>query len=138
VIYLVYGYNVHVLYYDIVINQYRVDSHELGKAIYNFTPDQLAEKRRYIWSQISKLTIEQWEGYYRFLTLCLQVAFNVILNYVTTFGYAYDIIEEKKKKDKPEEDDEKKEPELSIGGDDPGFLQPLTEEPDPFRDRIMK
>lgn len=132
-IYLVYGYNVHVLYYDIVIHQYRVDFKEIGNPVYGYTREILAEKRRGIQAQISSLTIQQWEGYYRFLTLCLQVGFNVILNYVTTFGYALRIIDEKKKKEEEDDDEKEDDKEKSKGGDDPGFLQPLTEEPDPFR-----
>lgn len=124
-IYLLYGYNVHIAYYDINIEQRLRDFRELQNPIYGYKGHELTVKLRSIQHEISKLTIEKWEGYWRMLTLGLQVFFNMILNYAATFGYANSLLDVKKEAEKSV--DKEKPDEEPIGGG--SFVLPKSSNP---------
>lgn len=130
-IYLLYGYNVHIAYYEINIEQRLRDFKELQNPIYGYKGQELITKLRNIQHEVSKLTIAKWEGYWRMLTLVLQVFFNIILNYAATFGYANSLLDVEKTANE-NKDKNQDNLDLSKGGDK-DFLTPLTAAPDPFR-----
>lgn len=132
-IYLYYGYQAHVGYYEKAISLNLKDLNSLGNPIFGYTKQEIFVKARAIQKTIIDLELNQWKGYERMTGLVMQTVLNIVLNFITTFGYAYSIINEQKEvlkeKDKDKNSDDK---DTSTGGDD-DFLNPLTEAPDPFR-----
>ena len=107
IIFVGYGYIVHVVHYDIKIEQLHNDFKAAQNPVFGYTKQELYTKLRSIQSEISALTVEKWSGRYRILLLIVQVIASLILNIMVTF--AYGINKAKEIKDKIEEDDDKKD-----------------------------
>ena len=131
IVFLYYGYNVHVQYYIINLNQLQSDFIKYQDPVFGYTQKELYQVLRNIQAGISKLSIQRWEGYYRFIALMLQVGLSIILNYATTFGYGYSQVKEIAKEEKNEEDKDKKEEEKDeeIPADGGGWMKPKSGNP---------
>lgn len=122
-VFLFYGYNVHVQYYIINLNQLQSDFIKYQDPVFGYTQKELYQILRNIQNNVSKLSIQRWEGFYRFIALILQVALSIMLNYATTFGYGYSQVKEEDEKDddKDKDDDKKNDDDLTGGG---SFIKP--------------
>lgn len=127
-IYLYYGYNAHVGYYKEAISLNVEKLNSLTNPIFGYSKKEIYVNARSIQNTILKLRLDQWSGFERMALLALQSTLNIVLNFVTTFGYAYSIIAEKKEKEKEEEkkEEEKKDDNLAGGG---GWVKPKTSNP---------
>lgn len=126
-VFLFYGYNVHVQYYIINLNQLQSDFIKYQDPVFGYTQKELYHVLRNIQTNMSKLSIQSWEGFYRFIALSLQVGLSIILNYATTFGYGYSQVKKEEEEEKNKEEEKSKEEEIPADGG--GWMKPKTGNP---------